>query len=118
MTGPPTCLCVPILLGNERWSPCPAGEAPRHGGHRDRDGEGRLAKLEIQPLRIPRLGGFATGNRSGRATLFFESEERPHVKEVNEGLRRLQAAAREISALLDGGRRLNLIHDVKYRANG
>src|SRR6185312_9257061 len=57
---------------NERWTPCQAG----------RDVPLWLGWPTLK--RIPRVHW---GNRSGDTTYFFESEERPHVKEVNERLR-------------------------------
>src|SRR5882724_6424853 len=67
------------------WTPCPAGE-------------GRLAKLAIQPLRIGQE----------LRPIFFESEERPHVKEVN-GVVLGGEWVRAAIGAVRGGR----IHDVK-----
>src|SRR5882724_3645407 len=54
-------------------------------------------------------------HRSAIETYFFESEERPHVREVNAGLWGQRGRFRTPGG---GGRRVNLIHDVKYRAGG
>src|SRR5882724_1289631 len=54
-------------------------------------------------------------HRSAIETYFFESEERPHLREVNAVLWGQRGRFRTPGG---GGRRLNLIHNVKYRAGG
>jgi prevent-host-death family protein len=53
-----------------------------------------------------------------RDLIFFESEEQPHVKEVNEGSAPAGRHSGDFGASGREGRREVLIHDVQHRAGG